>query len=69
MSLTEQVHDPVSRTRYAFEPQGDDMVVYTWLEPGGGLVAHMNPRQEERWSVLEGQVRFQLGRGEACDRA
>jgi quercetin dioxygenase-like cupin family protein len=59
--MTEQVHDPVSRVRYAFEPQGEDLVVYTWLEPGGGLPAHYHPRQEERWSVLEGRVRFQLG--------
>ena len=57
-----QVHDPVSRVRYAFEPQGEDLVVHSWLEPGGGLPAHLHPRQEERWSVLEGRVRFQLGR-------
>jgi quercetin dioxygenase-like cupin family protein len=59
---SEQTRDPVSRVRYAFEPQGEDLVVYSWLEPGGGLPAHYHPRQEERWSVLEGRVRFQLGR-------
>jgi quercetin dioxygenase-like cupin family protein len=59
---SEQIRDPVSRTRYAFEPQGENLIVYTWLEPGGGLPAHLHPRQEERWSVLEGEVRFQLGR-------
>jgi quercetin dioxygenase-like cupin family protein len=57
-----QIRDPVSRARYAFEPQGENLIVYTWLEPDGGLPAHYHPRQEERWSVLEGQVRFQLGR-------
>jgi quercetin dioxygenase-like cupin family protein len=57
----EAIRDPVNRIRYAFEPQGEDLVVYGWLEPGGGLPAHFHPRQEERWSVLEGQVRFQLG--------
>jgi quercetin dioxygenase-like cupin family protein len=56
------IRDPVSRARYAFEPQGENLIVFTWLEPGGGLPAHLHPRQEERWSVLEGQVRFQLGR-------
>jgi quercetin dioxygenase-like cupin family protein len=59
--MSEQIRDPVSRVRYAFEPQGEDLIVYTWLEPGGGLPAHFHPRQEERWSVLEGQVRFRLG--------
>jgi quercetin dioxygenase-like cupin family protein len=60
--VTEQTRDPVSRIRYAFEPQGDDLIVYSWLEPDGGLPPHFHPRQEERWSVVEGKVRFQLGR-------
>jgi quercetin dioxygenase-like cupin family protein len=62
MGLEPQTRDPVSRVRYAFEPQGENLVVFTWLEPGGGLPAHLHPRQEERWSVLEGKVRFQLGK-------
>lgn len=60
--MTDQIRDPVSRVRYTFEPRGEDLIVYTWLEPGGGLPAHLHPQQEERWSVLEGEVRFQLGR-------
>ena len=59
--MTEQIRDSVSRVRYSFEPEGEDLNVYTWLEPGGGLPAHFHPRQEEHWSVLEGEVRFQLG--------
>ncbi len=59
--MTEQVRDPVSRARYSFEPRGENLVVYVWLEPGGGLPAHFHPQQEERWSVLEGRVRFRLG--------
>jgi quercetin dioxygenase-like cupin family protein len=55
------VSDPVHRVRYTFEPDGENLIVDTWVEPGGGLPAHLHPRQEERWSVLEGQVRFQLG--------
>jgi quercetin dioxygenase-like cupin family protein len=62
IEITEQTRDPVSGVRYGFEPQGEDLVVYTWLEPGGGLAAHYHPLQEERWSVLEGRVRFQLGK-------
>ena len=60
--MSEPVHDPVHRARYAFEPDGDNMVVETWIEPGGGLPAHHHPRQEERWSVIEGEIRFQLGK-------
>jgi mannose-6-phosphate isomerase-like protein (cupin superfamily) len=54
------VADPVHRVRYTFEPDGENLIVDTWLEPGGGLPAHMHPRQEERWSVVEGEARFQL---------
>src|SRR5215212_1467440 len=58
----ETVHDPVHRSRYAFHPDGENMVVETWLGPGGGLPPHYHPRQEERWSVVEGRVKFQLGK-------
>ncbi|MQA73998.1 MAG: cupin domain-containing protein [Solirubrobacterales bacterium] len=54
-------HDPVHRASYSFEPQGENLIVETWIEPGGGLPAHMHPRQEERWSVVDGEIRFQLG--------
>jgi quercetin dioxygenase-like cupin family protein len=59
--MPEPVRDPVHRARYSFEPDGDEMIVDAWIEPGGGLPAHRHPRQEERWSVIEGEVRFQLG--------
>lgn len=59
--MAETVHDPVHRTRYSFAPDGEDLVVDTWLAPGGGLPEHFHPIQTERWSVLEGEVRFQLG--------
>jgi len=53
--------DPVHRVSYAFEPDGDNLWVYTWLEPGGKLPEHFHPRQEERWEVLEGRARIQVG--------
>jgi quercetin dioxygenase-like cupin family protein len=56
-----QTHDPVHGARYAFQPDGDNLIVDTWLEPGGALPAHYHPRQEERWSVVEGEITFQLG--------
>lgn len=59
--MAEPIRDPVHRARYAFEPDGENMSVDAWIEPGGGLPAHHHPRQEERWSVIEGEVRFQLG--------
>jgi quercetin dioxygenase-like cupin family protein len=57
-----QTHDPVHGARYSFQPDGENLVVDTWLEPGGALPPHFHPNQEERWSVVEGEVRFQLGR-------
>jgi quercetin dioxygenase-like cupin family protein len=59
--MSDPIHDPIHRARYTFTPDGDNLWVDTWLEPGGFLPAHMHPRQEERWSVVEGQVRIQLG--------
>jgi len=59
--MTEQTRDPVSGARYEFEPQGENLIVHVWLEPGGGLPSHFHPKQEERWSVAEGSVRFELG--------
>jgi quercetin dioxygenase-like cupin family protein len=57
-----QTHDPVHGARYSFQPDGDNLIVETWLEPGGALPPHFHPRQEERWSVVEGEITFQLGK-------
>jgi quercetin dioxygenase-like cupin family protein len=59
--LSPTTHDPVHRARYAFRPDGENLFVDTWLAPGGGLPPHWHPHQEERWSVVDGKVRFQLG--------
>jgi quercetin dioxygenase-like cupin family protein len=59
--MTEPTRDPVHGARYTFEPDGENLFVDTWLKPGGGLPPHWHPRQEERWSVIDGEVRFQLG--------
>jgi hypothetical protein len=45
----------------SFQPDGDNLIVDAWLEPGGGLPAHLHPKQEERWSVVEGTAGFRLG--------
>jgi quercetin dioxygenase-like cupin family protein len=59
--MSQPVHDPVHRARHAFQPDGENLIVDTWLEPGGALPPHWHPHQEERWSVVEGEVRVQLG--------
>jgi quercetin dioxygenase-like cupin family protein len=61
VSTPEQVRDPVSRVRQSFEIQGQSLVVDNWLEPGGVLPPHYHPQQEERWSVIDGEVHFRHG--------
>jgi quercetin dioxygenase-like cupin family protein len=60
--MAEPTRDPVHRVRYTFEPDGENLFVDAWIEPGGGLPPHLHPRQEERWSVLDGSVQLQLGK-------
>lgn len=59
--MPEQIRDPVSRVRQTFHTQDESLIVDNWLEPGGRLPAHLHPQQEERWSVLEGEVLFRHG--------
>ena len=54
-------HDPVHRARYSFQPDGENLIVDTWLERGGALPPHLHPRQVEHWSVVEGEARIQVG--------
>lgn len=58
--MSERHHDPVHRTTYAFAREGDDLLVDTWIEPGGVLPPHHHPRQTEVWWVVDGEVRFTL---------
>jgi hypothetical protein len=48
--LAELVHDPVNRVRYAFQRDGENLIVDCLVDPGGTLPAHRHPRQVERWS-------------------
>ena len=59
--MATEIRDPVSRVRQTFAIEGESLVVDNWLEPGGSLPAHYHPQQEERWSVLDGEVLFRLG--------
>lgn len=58
MTPSGEIRDPVSRVRQSFQTQSESLVVDTWAEPGGALPPHFHPQQEERWSVLDGEVRF-----------
>ena len=57
---TAEVHDPIHRVAYAFEREGENLWVYTWLEAGGHLPEHFHPSLEERWEALEGTARVKL---------
>jgi quercetin dioxygenase-like cupin family protein len=59
--MADPVRDPVHRARYSFKSDGEDLTVDCWIQPGGRLPEHLHPRQEERWSVIQGQIRFGLG--------
>jgi quercetin dioxygenase-like cupin family protein len=59
--MAEFVEDPVNRVRYAFQRNGENLLVDCLVAAGGALPPHRHPRQVERWSVLDGQIRFRLG--------
>jgi quercetin dioxygenase-like cupin family protein len=60
--MTDYVHDPNRRQRYAFSRDGENLLVEVWVQPGGDVPTHYHPSLEERWTVLEGEVRFKVGR-------
>ena len=62
--MAQEIRDSVSRVRMSFEKTGENLIVDCRVEPGGGLPPHYHPRQEERWSVVEGRVGFRLGDSE-----
>src|ERR1700757_3727625 len=62
MSEADWIEDPVLKLRMRFEQQDDTLGGEVEVQPGGGIGKHFHPSQEERWSVLEGSVRFRLGR-------
>jgi mannose-6-phosphate isomerase-like protein (cupin superfamily) len=59
-TATDRIHDPIHRVSYAFEPDGHDLWVHTWLEDGGHLPEHFHPSLEEHWEVVEGAIRIKL---------
>jgi mannose-6-phosphate isomerase-like protein (cupin superfamily) len=66
-----QIHeDPVLRQRHSFHhPSEDVLIVESWVDPGGGVTPHVHPSQHERFSVLEGECTFTVGRKKVVKRA
>jgi quercetin dioxygenase-like cupin family protein len=61
------VSDPVFRTRYRFnrttDPDGTTVQhVEMWVDPRGGVTAHVHPTMEERFTVIGGTCEFLGGR-------
>jgi quercetin dioxygenase-like cupin family protein len=61
------IEDPVLRQRLSFErtsgEDGEDVLrVEMWVDPGGGVIPHIHPAMEERFTVLSGNPSFLGGR-------
>jgi quercetin dioxygenase-like cupin family protein len=59
--MSEPIYDPNRRQRYAFRRDGENLFVEIWVEPGGSVPTHLHPSQEERFTVLDGRIRFKAG--------
>ena len=59
--MVEFIHDPVRRQRLAFSREGDRLHAEVFADPGGDVPSHYHPSQEERFEVLAGRVRFDVG--------
>ena len=55
------IRDPVRRQRLAFSREGDRLHAEVFADPGGDVPSHYHPHQEERFEVLAGHVRFDVG--------
>jgi mannose-6-phosphate isomerase-like protein (cupin superfamily) len=60
--MTRLVEDPVLKQRYRFTRAGDTLTVEAWVDPGGGVTPHVHPQLEERFTVLDGEIEFLVGR-------
>ena len=58
----EWVVDPVFKVRHRFWREGDVQHVESWVDPGGGVTAHVHPGMEEHFFVREGRCQFLAGR-------
>jgi len=56
------VEDPVFGIRSSFRREGGSLIVDTWIDPGGGVTAHVHPEMQERFETIEGTAQFLAGR-------
>lgn len=54
--------DPVFGVRYRFSREGDVQHVEMWVQPGGGVPAHVHPAVAERFTVHAGVMEVLAGR-------
>jgi quercetin dioxygenase-like cupin family protein len=59
-TITERIQDPVHQVAFRFEPEGENLWVHTWFQPGGHLPEHFHPTLEEHWEVVEGVARVKI---------
>jgi quercetin dioxygenase-like cupin family protein len=59
---TSELHDPVTGYWVRFARDGDDLIIDTRVEPGGGPPPHVHPGGDEVFTIEEGTVRFLVGR-------
>jgi quercetin dioxygenase-like cupin family protein len=52
--------DPIHRVSMAFERDGDDLLVTTWMQDGAHLPEHFHPSLEEWWEVLDGTAEVKV---------
>jgi hypothetical protein len=46
------VHDPVHRAAHAFERDGENLCVYTWMDSGMHFPEHFHPSLEEHITAI-----------------
>lgn len=64
------IENQATGERIAFRDGGADLLVMDviWTRPGHRAPAHVHPRIEERWYVVEGAAAFAIGDGEQVAR-
>lgn len=60
--MSEEIHDPVMGYRVSFTREGENLIIHTRAEPGGGTPPHVHPNGEELFALQEGRVEFLVGR-------
>jgi mannose-6-phosphate isomerase-like protein (cupin superfamily) len=55
-----EVQDQVHHVSYSFKPDGPNLWVFSWMDPGAHLPEHFHPSYEEYWEALDGTARVRL---------